>query len=636
MKTLAPARRHARWIAAPLCATLPLVCFAQERVSQAPLETIVVTATRLPQPVEDVVADISVIGPAEIERAGQSTLRELLQRLPGVQMSTNGSYASNTTVFIRGAETARIMVLVDGVRIGSATSGTAPLESIPLAQIERIEVLRGPATTLYGADAVGGVIQIFTRRGEPGLRVSAEAGVGSHGLMKSSAAIDGAQGNFAYAPGVSAERADGISTLDNRADSDFNDDDDGYRNTGVSGSLRWTLAPGHTLSTQFLAANGRSEFDGVYSDPESFTSPLGLEGHTTSARNRARMLSWGIALDNRMGERWQSSLRLSLSDDKSKAIYRSSESGALDGAYRFDTRRRQFVWQNTFSIGPDRVIASLERLEDEVDSTVAYTVDERHTDSVLLAYALDRGPWFGQIAARHDDNSQFGTFTTGSAALGYRLTKAWRVVGTYASNFQGPSFNQLYYPDFGNPDLEPQRNRGHEMALKYDDGAVHGSLTLYRNRIRGFIDPGTNVQTSRATLKGATLEGGWRHQTWSVGGSIDVLDADEEPTGRRLVRRAGKTAQLHVERRAGWGSAFAEWLAVADRVDNDFASFPSRRVRLGGYGLLNLGAQWRLATDWTLLARVNNATDKDYASAYGYSTLGRTVFVGLQYRGTVR
>ena len=630
MKTLAPARRHARWIAAPLCATLPLVCFAQERVSQAPLETIVVTATRLPQPVEDVVADISVIGPAEIERAGQSTLRELLQRLPGVQMSTNGSYASNTTVFIRGAETARIMVLVDGVRIGSATSGTAPLESIPLAQIERIEVLRGPATTLYGADAVGGVIQIFTRRGEPGLRVSAEAGVGSHGLMKSSAAIDGAQGNFAYALGVSAERADGISTLDNRADSDFNDDDDGYRNTGVSGSLRWTLAPGHTLSTQFLAANGRSEFDGTdFSFLES-------KGANTDARNKSEVFTWGIALDNRISERWQSSVRLSVSDDKSEASYRNTDDGTPFSAYRFDTQRRQLVWQNTFSVGPDRLIASLERLEDEVDSTVAYTVDERHTDTALLAYALDRGPWFGQVAARHDDNSQFGTFTTGSAALGYRVTPAWRVVGSYASNFQGPSFNQLYYPDFGNPQLEPQRNRGQELALKYDDGAVHGSLTLYRNRIRGFIDPGTNVQTSRATLEGATLEGGWRHKAWTVGGSIDVLDADEEPSGRRLVRRAGKTAQLHVQRQAGWGSAFAEWLAVADRVDSDFTGGAPRRARLGGYGLLNVGAQWRVATDWTLLARVNNATDKDYASAYGYSTLDRTVFVGLQYRGTVR
>lgn len=589
-----------------------------------------VTATRLPQPVQDVVADVSVIGPAELERAGQSTLRELLQRLPGVQMSTNGSYSSNTTVFIRGAETARVLVLVDGVRIGSATSATAPLESIPLAQIERIEVLRGPATTLYGADAVGGVIQIFTRRGEPGVRVSAEAGVDTHGLAKSSASIDGAQGDFAYALGVSAERADGISTLNNRADFDFNEDDDGYRNTGVSGSLRWALAPGHTLSTQFLAANSRSEFDGT-----DFSS-MDSTGANTAARNKAQVFTWGVTLDNRLTERWQSSLRLSLSDDKSKATYRNADTGQPFNDFRFDTRRRQLVWQNTVNVGPDRVIASLERLEDEVDSTVTYTVDERHTDTVLLAYALDRGPWFGQVAARHDDNSQFGSFTTGSAALGYRLTKALRLVGTYASNFQGPSFNQLYYPDFGNPELEPQRNRGHELALKYDDGTARASLTLYRNRIRGFIDPGTNVQTSRATLEGATLEGGWRHREWAIGGSVDLLDADEEPSGRRLIRRAGKTAQLHVERHAAWGSAFAEWLAVADRVDNDFTSFPSRRVRLGGYGLLNLGAQWRVASDWTLLARVNNATDKDYTSAYGYSTLGRTVFVGVQYRGTVR
>lgn len=620
-------------MAAPVCAALPLAAHAQERVSQASLEPIVVTASRLPQRVQDVVADVSVITEADIERAGQSSLRELLQRLPGVQMSTNGSYASNTSLFIRGAETGRIVVLVDGVRIGSATSGTAPIENIPLAQIERIEVLRGPATTLYGPDAVGGVIQIFTRRGEPGLRVNADAGVGTHGLAKAAAGLHGTHGDFGFALSVAGERADGISTLDNPNDADFNADDDGYRNASVSGSLQWNIAPGHTLSTQWLASHARNEFDGTYFDPVTFDSS---PPDTTAARNKGELLAWSVTLDNRITERWQSSLRLSLSDDESNAVYTDTTTGAPFGNYRFDTQRRHLVWQNTFSFGPDRVIASLERLEDEVDSTVDYTVSERHTDSVLLAYALDRGPWFGQLAARHDDNSQFGGFTTGSAALGYRLTSRLRLVGTMATNFQAPTINQLYYPGFGNENLEPQRNQGRELALKYDGGRTHGSLTLYRNRIRGFIDPATNAQSSQATLTGATLEAGWRDENWSVNGSIDVLDAEEEPSGRQLVRRADHGAQLNVERRTGWGSAFAEWRVISHREDNDFSTFPSRRVRLGGYGLLNLGAQWRIAQEWTLLARVNNATDKDYTSAFGYSTLGRTAFVGVRYSATVR
>lgn len=621
-------------MAAPVCAALPLAAVAQERVSHASLETIVVTATRVPQPIEDVVADVSILTETDIQRAGQSSLRELLQRLPGVQMSGNGSYASNTSLFIRGAETGRLVILVDGVRIGSATSGTAPIENIPLSQIERIEVLRGPATTLYGPDAVGGVIQIFTRRGEAGLRVHADAGVGSHGLVKAGAGLDGAQGSLGYALSVATERADGISTLSNRNDPDYNGDDDGYRNTSVSGSLRWSLAPGHTLSTQWLASRATNEFDGTYFDPVTFASSPPA---TTAARNKGRLFTWGVTLDNRIGEHWHSSVRLGLSDDKSDAIYTDTTTGQPFGHYRFDTQRRQLVWQNTFSLGPDRIVASLERLEDEVDGTVTYTVDERHTDSVLLAYTLDRGPWFGQVAARHDDNSQFGGFTTGSAALGYRLTKTLRLVGTVASNFQAPTFNQLYYPDFGNENLEPQRNQGREVALKYDSGAIHASLTLYRNRIRGFIDPATNTQTSRATMTGATLEAGWQHRHWTVNGSVDVLDAQEDPSGQRLVRRADRSAKLLVERHAGWGSAFVEWLLVSDRPDNDFTTFPSRRVRLGGYGLVHLGAQWRLASSgWTLLGRVNNAADKDYTSAFGYSTLGRTAFLGLQYSGTLR
>lgn len=632
-------RRTARWITAPSRALLPFALLpcalaAQERLAQAPLDTVVVTATRIPQPVQDVVGDVSVITQEQISRAGQSSLRDVLQHLPGVQLSTNGSYASTTSLFLRGADLGKVVVLVDGVRIGSSTLGTAPIENLPLAQIDRIEVLRGPATTLYGADAVGGVIQIFTKRGKPGLQYNADAGAGSDGLFKAGAGFSGATQNFNYALSVSGERADGISTRTNPADFEFNPDDDGFRRTGVSGSLGWTLAPGHTLSTSVLASRLRHDFDGTFFDPVTFSSPLGLTGLDTDAQARSSTLAWGVTLDDRISDRWLSSLRASLSEDKSKAIYRRMADGALDGQDRFDTERRQYTWQNTFSFGPDRLIGSLERMEERVDSTVAFTVDERDTNSAMLAYTLDRGRWIGQAAGRYDDNSQFGSFTTGSLALGYRITPHWRVTGSVASNFQAPTFNQLFYPGFGNPELEPQRNRGQEAALKYDDGRLSGSLTIYRNRIRGFIDPLTNVQTSRANLEGATLEAGWRGPQWGISGSLDVLDADEEPSGRKLVRRADHSAQVRVERRADWGVAFAEALAVSDSEDEDFTSFPSRRVTLSGYGLLNIGTQLRLAPGWSMLGRINNLTDKDYSTAFLYSTLGRTLFVGLQYEGT--
>ncbi|MCW7539641.1 TonB-dependent receptor [Aquabacterium sp. A7-Y] len=617
-------------LAAALYAALPVLAQSQP----ASLPQTVVTAARLPQSVQDLVADVSVVTEEDIRRSGQSSLRELLQRLPGVQMSSNGSYASNTNLFIRGAELSRIVVLVDGVRIGSATNGAAPLENIPLAQIERIEVLRGPATTLYGPDAVGGVIQIFTRRGGKGLNYQAQVGAGSDGLAKLDGSVGGGSSNLGWSIGAAAERAHGISASNEPSGFSYNPDDDGYRSRSLSGSLNWTLAPGHSLAVQGLVARGRHGFDGAFFDPVSFGSPLGLTSEDTDAEARTQTSSWGVTLENRLHARWLSSLRLSLSDDKSASVYKRSSDGQLDGRSDFDTRRRQLVWQNTFEIGNDRIIAGLERLEDEVDGTTAYTVDERHIDSVLLAYALNRGDWTGQAALRRDDNSQFGGFTTHSLALGYRLGPAWRVTGSLASNFQAPTFNQLYYPgeDYGgNPALKPQRNHGRELALRYDNGPLQGSLTLYRNRIRGFIDPRTNVQSQLAQMQGATLQAGWHASGWHVDGSVDVLDAEDKSNGLPLVRRADRSAQLKVERQAEWGNAFAEWLAVSDREDYG-PMF--NRVRVGGYGIVNLGAQWRMAPGWTLLARLNNVGDKDYATAWGYSTLGRTVFAGLQFTGS--
>ena len=619
-------RRLARWVAAPACAALPLVCSAEDTYAQATLDTVVTTATRTPQAVQNVVADISVVTAEELARSGQTSLREVLQRLPGVQMNTNGSYSSNTSLFIRGAETNRIVVLVDGVRIGSATSGGTPFENLAVSQIERIEVLRGPATTLYGPDAVGGVIQIFTRRGGGQTHVHAEAGLGSHGLAKLGAGLRGGAGAVGYSLAVGLERAGGISTRTDAGGSSYNPDDDGFRNATLSGSLNWTLAPGHVLSGTVLVARSRHEFDST-----PFPNPLSLTGPTTDAQARNGATVLGVTLESALTDWWQSSLRLGLSEDRANSVFHRESDHAFVGNARFDTERRQLAWQHTLKFGPDRLIASIERLQDKVDSTVLYTTGKRTTDSLMLAYAFDRGPWLGQLAARYDDNSQFGSFTTGSIALGYRLSQHLRLTGSLANNFQAPTFNQLYYPGFGNPLLEPQRNKGKEVALKYDNGRLNGSVTLYRNRIRGFINPGNATQSSMALLEGATVEAGWRRDGWTVSGSFDLLNPEEQPSGRRLIRRADKTAQMLVERSADWGSAFAELLAVSAREDGSTV-----RTRMGGYGVLNIGAQYRVAPGWTLLGRVNNLTDKDYTTAVGYSQLGRTVFVGLQYGGTLR
>ena len=589
----------------------------------------IVTASRVATPVTDVLADVSVIDRAALELAGQSSLRDLLAHLPGVQIATNGSYRSTTSLFLRGAVTSQTLVLIDGVRVGSATSGGGSLENLPLSRIERIEVLRGAASALYGPDAVGGVIQIFTR--EPGqtLQLDANAGVGSDGQQQVGASLRGSSGAIGYSLGVSREKATGISVISNPASGSYNPDEDGFNASSLDAKLTAKLSREHGLSLSLLRSDTDYQFDSV-----PFPNPLGLTRLTSDAWSKIGLNNATFKWDAQWLPQWHAALTVGTSDEKSIGNYFRVGDGAFGGSTQFNTSRRQATWQNDITLDKDILSLMLESRNETVDSSAAYTVTSRDVRSALVSYALNRPVWNALLVARNDENSQFGNFNNWAVSGGYRMTDSLRAVASLGTSFQAPTFNQLYYPGFGNNALVPQKNRATELGLKYRSGDVSMGAVVYNNDVQGFIIPTTNVQSSLAVLRGVTLTGDVQAGDTTYSLSYDYADPRSYSTSPaandlRLVRIARNVFNARINQHFGSFNVFGELKVSGDREDNNLTF--SGRDLLPGYTLLNVGMNWKLQQNVALLARINNLSDAQYNLANGFSMPGRNVFVSVNW-----
>ncbi len=597
--------------------------------AQVQLPETVITASRVATPITDVIGDVSIIDRTQLDLAGQSSLRDVLAQLPGVQITSNGSYRSQTGVFLRGASSSQTLVLIDGVRVGSATSGGASLENLPLSRIERIEVLRGPASALYGPDAVGGVIQVFTREASVGVQADASVGAGTDGQQQVGASVRGSSGMLGYSLGVSREKATGISVIANPAASSFNPDADGFTASSADAKLRATLSRDHTVSLSVLRNDTDYQFDAT-----PWPNPLGLTRLTSDARARAVLNNTTLKWDAQWLPQWHATLTLGRSDEQSLSDYYRIADGAWGGNSKFNTNRRQTTWQNDVSVGKDVFSLTVEHRSEAVDSATAYTVTSRDVHSALLSYAFNRAAWNALLVARNDDNSQFGQVNNWSASGGVRLSDAWRAVASMGTSFQAPTFNQLYYPGYGNAALQPQRNRGSEVGLKYHAGGLSLGAVVYHNDIQGFISPSNNVQSALAVLRGVTLSGQWVAGDSSYALSYDYADprsysSNPATNDQRLVRIAQNVFNARVNHSLGDWALFGELKVSSDREDNNL-SFSGRDV-LPGYTVLNLGLTYQLHKQVSLLARLNNATDAQYLLANTYSTPGRNLFVALNW-----
>lgn len=603
-------------LASSLAFAFPLAALAETAPSQ-----VVVTATRMAQPASDVLADNDIIGAEEIAAAGQVSVAELLQKRRGVEISGNGGSGSYASVFLRGASNYQSIVLVDGVRIGASTTGGATWSTIPLSQIDHIEIIYGPLSSLYGADAMGGVIQIFTKRGSGYLAPTLSLGAGSYGRRQVNAGISGSSSGdnaVRYALNIGSDRSDEFSaSTPVSGPYTYNSDKDGYTRRSASGSVSMNLAKGHDIGATFMHSKLEGQFDAGPGFNDRTEEKLG----TVSAYSH-----------NQLVPGWQSKLQLSHSVDKNTSF-------ASYGNGFANTTQDDLTWQNDVAIGTDLLQVVLEHRNEEVEADSKALVRERTTNSLALAYQMKSGDHLGTASARHDRNSQFGNHTTGSLAYGYRISRALRASFSAGTSFRAPSINELYYPGYGVASNRPEEGRNVEAGLVYADGNNQLSASLFQNRLTDLIvyapscpveqathPYGCGYNINKATLAGLSIGGSTGIDAFTLRGSLDFQDPKDDTTGKRLARRAKQHGSLNLEYASGAFKGGVESVFSGPRF-NDGGEF----TRLGGYGVVNLQASYAVDKDWSLFARWNNIGGKKYELAQGYATAGSNAFVGVRY-----
>ena len=447
---------------------LLVIIAAQAALAQNQEDAVVVTASRLPQARSQTLQPVAIITQEDIARAGQQTLVEVLQALGGVEVASNGGFGQPSSVFMRGANSGHTLVLVDGMRIGSATLGTTALENIPLSQVERIEVVPGQLSSLYGSDAIGGVVQIFTKSGKFAPSASVAAGAGTYGTTSASAGIFRAIGSAEF--GLNAGYFDS-SGFDATKPGAFghDPDKDGYRNQSVSGRLAYHLDARNELGLTVFQSDGHTHFD---NDP------------TIDAVNHQTLSAFSVYSSNQITDAWLSVLRAGQGRDE------STTTGVAPSV--FGTRQPQYSWQNNVKLGPGTAMAGIEYLLQDVTSDSTYAQNQRTIKSAFAGYlgAYEKHDW--QANVRNDDNSQFGSHTTGLLGYAYRPSDAWRLRVGAGTAFKAPTFNDLYALDptggfTPNPNLRPENSFSKEVGLNYRTGANRFSATYFDNHIDDLI-----------------------------------------------------------------------------------------------------------------------------------------------------
>jgi vitamin B12 transporter len=591
-----------------------------------PGSTVQVIGTRAPTELKRVVADVVVIDRERIRATSADSVEDLLRREGGIQLSRNGGPGQSASILMRGSGASNTLVLIDGVRIGSATLGQTDLAAISLAQVERIEILRGPGSSLYGADAIGGVVNIITRRGDGAAYLSGNFAGGSYKSGEAYVAVSGSDSMLDYALSLSGETSDGVSAvLPGDAFGQYNPDDDGFTRGGLqlAGGITWQQ--GQRIGASYSASRLRSQFDSAQFAPPNYLPDAAPDFRSRLSTQLATLDYQGV-----FSPAWTNSVRYSYQSDK-------LESGA-DFVSTYDTVRQQISGQSTWTLAPQQqLVAAIDLLRESITSS-DYQAPDRDNTGLVLGYTGRFGDHKLQADLRFDHNSVYDNQTTGKLGWGMDLGPGWSVRAVAGTAFRAPTFNDLYFPNFGITTLQPERSRSIEAGVNYQ--AEQGSLaaTAYYNKVSDLIGyqadpaqcpPGFNFgcagNISRALLQGITLQGMQQLGNLQLTLALDWLNARNTDTDQTLPRRASNQQTLAVDWNEGPWQLGGTLLNVGSR--------PEAGALLPAYALLNLNARWRFERFWQIEARLQNALDKDYEPVKDYQGMPRQFWVGLRYDG---
>ena len=618
-----------RSLRTPLAA-LPLALMAPFTHAQTPvLQETVVTATRSPQLLSAAMPHTTVITRADIERSQATDLVSLLQREAGLQRTQNGGIGTVSSVFLRGAPSLQTLVLIDGVPLNKQdASGAISLEHLMLENIERVEVVRGNVSAVYGSGAIGGVIQVFTRAGaeQPSAQVALE--LGPRASRKLSAQVSTRAGETRLSAGVSRQTTDGFSAVNPAQQAGANPDADGYKNTSANLSVVHAVAPRHRLGLRLNQSTGDTGYD----------NPFGGPGDLQTSRTRLRQAS--VFSDNTWGD-WRSRVTLSEQSDRG----RFSDDGLFGSTDSFRTRATVLSWVNNLALGDDwMATAGLERQRQGIatSTTSAFATPydvSRNTTAAFAGLEGRLGAGSVQLNARHDKVGDLSE-TTGYLGYSLPLTERWKLIASASTAFNAPPLGYLFAPGFGNPDLQPERARSHELGAQFQQGSHHVRATYFSTRVKDQLDYDSAsfrfANIGRARNKG--LEVSYRGQLGDTAlrGSLTLQDPVNEATGQTLSRRAKTLWSVGLSQTIARVALDADLRYSGARSDrySDPVTFSAVDTTLKSYAVLDLAASYKLGPDLELRARLDNVADTKYQSVYSYNQQPRSLYVGLSWRPT--
>ncbi len=610
--------KHRLFIPAVIGLSCPLTSMAETSPSKESTESsqIIVTASRVSETVDETLASVAVIDREEIEKSQARTVADLLRLQAGVDITRNGGAASTTGVFLRGTDPNQTLFLVDGMRVASSTTGQFAFEQLSLSEIERIEIVRGPRSTQYGSDAMGGIIQIFTRQNEGH---HARIGFGSFGTKEASAGIRVGK-KITFRLNASHEQADGFSATNPNAGFFYNPDNDPYEKNNVSSDLNIPIGKSMNLNFKALAGNSEVDFD-----------------QGTTENEYQDLIS---KFDQQINESWSHKLTVGFNNQNSETI----------SAFPSDitSKRTSYDWQNDIVLSDSfLLLVGLSRYEDQatnIDNAIPSVIFDEEIDNNAVFTNLS---YSGSVhdflfSVRGDDHSAFGSATTGLASWGMAISPSLRLTTSFATGFRAPTLNELYHPGFdfgggpqyaGNSNLQPEESAGGEIGLRWKTNSLGNlKVTYFHNNIDNLISyEGTDFQAiniAEATTKGLEIEHSWGHEKWLINTNATLQRAYDNNTKEDLIRRPReKLSVAATHHHTNDASSRLEFLYSSDRLDG----FGSNKIVLPSYALLNFSSRIKLQRHVWLDFRFDNITNKQYELVSGYNTPDRSIFFGISY-----
>ena len=580
-----------------LSAVLP---FSATTSASEPVDIVITAKTA--QSLAETSVTSHVITEEQIEQSQATDLTQLIESTSGVNISTSGGRGSSAGTFIRGTSSGQIIVLVDGVRVNSATLGSTDIGHIPLDFIERVEIVKGPLSGLYGADAVGGVIQVFTKKGASASSVELE--VGSFGHIKTAASINSAQFRVA----ASHESSDGIDATEDLLNG--NDDEDGFEETAINIGTNLQIGSNSELAISGFFAQNEIEFDNIFA-----TAPADYR-----TENEINTLS--ASLRNNLSDQLILSSTLGFTQNNSSTPAYSSQA---------DTDRLSLSTQAEYSYSDhNRVIAGADFYDESIETAETFPVSDRDNLGLFTQYQAEFGNVGSVFNLRYDDNSAYGSKVNGSLGLNVALSPSTRFTASYGTAFRAPTFNELYYPGYGNPDIQPEESDSFEIGVRgYLNTAAKSTqwrVSAYNTTIENLIGLSpeyTAININSAKIKGLELELGMQLSNWNVNSSINLLDATDESTGVQLARRPEQTLQLALMRQFGQLSIGTDLIAERGRYDAG--------EELNSFERIDIVSSYQISDYFTIAAKIGNVLDEDYQLAKGFNTPGRSFLVNGKY-----